>query len=209
MKVVILISIFLLSFNRSCAQTVPKEPIKQEQTIKITSALIQDGYEIFSVVEAKRPIAENVYLLAKRGETQLKIQDTAEFAQLVRGIASKEAALEFVRLLTAQEIRPFLRDVYYSEVHKKEGEKDQWFAIEPTQYEQWNLHDPVVTEENGVYKIERFVACYPRILQTKALTQARLVKIWEWVSPDGKYLAEIQEVLAEGDQIQKMLIFTK
>jgi len=214
MKSIILMSLLLVVFGVSCAHTTQKKPISRERSIKTESELIQTGYELSTVIEAKKPIAEHVYILAKSGETQLKIRDTEGFAQIVRGVTSKEEALELVRLLTSQKIRPFLKDVYYSEVHKKapkkEGEEeDRWFAIEPEQYDKWNLHEPVVTEEDDIYKIERFVACYPRILQDKTLTKAKLVEIWEWVDSEGKYLAEIQDVVAEGKTIRKILIFTK
>jgi hypothetical protein len=211
MKAIILMSLVLVMLGLSCAQDVDNgdQPLKKERAIKTESALIQEGYTLSTVIEAVKPIAEHVYILAKNGETELKIRDTEGFAQVVRKISSQEQALELVRLLTSQEFRPFLKDIYYSEVHKKENEEDRWFAIEPKQYDEWKLHEPVVTEENDVYKIERFVACYPRLLENKEITQAKLVKIWEWVDSDGKYLAEIQDVIAEGDAIHKILIFTK
>lgn len=211
MKTVILMNIVLVMLGFSCAQDVDNgnQPLKQERALKTESALIQEGYTLSTVIEAVKPIAEHVYILAKNGETELKIRDTESFAQVVRKISSQEQALELVRLLTSQEFRPFLKDIYYSEVHKKKDKDDRWFAIEPEKYDEWNLHEPVVTEENGVYKIERFVACYPRLLENREITQAKLVKIWEWVDSDGKYLAEIQDVIAEGDEIHKILIFTK
>jgi hypothetical protein len=217
MKSMLLMSIFLVLFGVSCACPVEKKPSPekskgQERPIKIESKLIQAGYELFSVIEAKKPLVKNIYLLAKRGETQVEIRDAAGFAEIVQGIASKEDALELVRLLTSQELRPFLRDLYYSEVHQKADDNDQWFAVTPAQYAQWKLHDPVVTEDNGIYKIERFVACYPRMIeknQQKDMTAAQLVKIWETVDAKGKYTAELKEVVAEGDDIQKLLIFTK
>jgi hypothetical protein len=202
-------SLLLILFGISCSQTTQKQPISRERSIKTETKLIQGGYKLSTVIEAKKPIADHTYILAKSGETQLKIQDTEGFAQILQGITSQEEALELVQLLTSQEFRPFLRDVYYSEVHKKENDEDKWFAIEPEQYDDWNLHEPVVTEENDGYKIERFVACYPRITEDKELTEARLVKIWEWVDSDGKYSAEIQEEIAKGEAIQKILIFTK
>lgn len=211
MKAIMLMSLGLVMLGLSCAQDVDKsnQPLKKERALKPESTLIREEYTLSTVIEAVRPIAEHIYILAKSGETELKIRDTEGFAQVVRKISSQEQALELVRLLTSQEFRPFLKDIYYSEVHKKENEEDRWFAIEPKQYDEWKLHEPVVTEENGVYKIERFVACYPRLLENKEITQAKLVKIWEWVNSDGKYLAEIQDVIAEGDKIHKILIFTK
>jgi hypothetical protein len=215
MKEILLFIVLCTILGVSGAHSMQAKPSGQEHPLKIESQLIQDKYQLFAVITGGKPIAEHSYLLAKAGDTQLEIRDTKDFAQIVKGISSKEEALELVRLITSQEIRPFLRDIYYAEVHKqvepqKEGEeKDRWFAIEPTQYDEWKLHEPVVTDENGSYKIERFVACYPRILPQKELSQARLVKIWEWVDSDGNYLAEIQDVIAEGDTIHKILIFTK
>jgi hypothetical protein len=94
-------------------------------------------------------------------------------------------------------------------VHKKANAEDRWFAIEPEQYEAWELHDPLVTEENGIYVIDRFVACYPRLIHNKILVDAKLVKIREWVTADGKYEMEIRNTVAEGGAIRKILIFTK
>jgi len=209
MKSIILMSLLLVVFGVSCANTVEKTSRGQERPIKIESKLIQEEYELSTVIEPGKPIAEHVYILAKGKKTQLEIRNTDDFSQVVREISSKDEALELARLFTSQRIRSFLKDIYYSEVYKKESEEDKWFVIEPEQYDEWKLREPVVTEENGVYKIERFVACYPRILQDKTLTKAKLVEIWEWVDSEGKYLAEIQETIAEGEAIRKILIFTK
>ena len=205
---------FIILGTLSCACAVQKQATEQERSLKLESTLLNENYKLFAVRGMGMPIAEHSYLLAKDGKTEIKIQTAEEFAQIVKKITSPEDALALVRLITSQEIRPFLSDVYYSEVHKKvetksEGEqKAQWFAIEPEQYEKWNLHEPVVTEENGLYKIERFVASYPR-LKEQELIPAQLLKIWEWVDAEGKYSMEIQEVIAEGDIIQKILLFTK
>jgi hypothetical protein len=210
MKSIIICGLLLGVLGISCTPPVQeKHSGGQERPLDIESELIQEGYEVFTVIELGKPLADHIYLLAKHGEIQLKIRDTEGFAQIVREISSQEQALELVRMLTSQEVRPFLKDIYYSEIHKKENAEDRWFAIEPEQYEEWKFHEPVVTEEDGVYKIERFVACYPRLLENKEVTQAKLVKIWEWVDSDGKYLAEIQEEIAKGDAIHKILIFTK
>lgn len=210
MRSILLMNLLLIFLGISCTQTTQKQPASRERSLKTESELIQDGYELSTVIEAKKPIAEHSYILAKREDTELKIRDTEGFVQILRGISSQDQALELVRLLTSQEFRPFLKDIYYHEVHKKENEEDRWFAIEPKQYDEWKLHEPVVTEEDGVYKIERFVACYPRVfLENKEFTEAKLVKIWEWVDSDGKYLAEIQEEIAKGAEIHKILIFMK
>ena len=214
MKVVTIMTMLFVIFGVSCAHTVQKHPGGQERPLKLESALFLKKYELFTVIGMGKPVAEHSYLLAKDGNSEVKIQDTESFAQIVKEIASPEDALELVRLMTSQEIRPFLSDVYYNEVHKqakpeKEGEEeDRWFAIAPEQYDEWQLHEPIVTEENGMYKIERFVASYPR-LKEQELTPAQLLKIWEWVDAEGKYSMEIQEVIAEGDEIHKLLLFTK
>jgi hypothetical protein len=214
MKGIIAFMMLCAILGTSCACSKQAKSGGQEQPIKLASLLIQDKYELFSVIGGGKPIADHVYLLAKAGDTRLEIRTTKDFAQIVKGIASKDDALALVRLLTSQELRPFLRDVYYAEVHqkvepKKQGEtEDHWFAIAPQQYETWKLHEPVVTEEQGRYKIERFVACYPQ-LKEKDLTPAQLVKIWEWVDAKGAYSAEIKEVIAGGDEIHRLLLFTK
>jgi hypothetical protein len=220
MKLLLSMLFLCLTLGVSCANTVeqstqklsqqPGEPMKTEHPLLLESVLLQPGYTFFTVMEAKKPIADHTYLLARSPQTEVKIQDTAGFTQVLKGIASPDDALVFVRLLTSQEVRPFLRDVYYTEVHQQAGSDDVWFAIEPARYAALQLHDPIATaEKNGIYKIERFVACYPRILLGKIVTDARLVKIREWVAPDGQYAAEIMNTIAEGEAIQRILIFTK
>ncbi len=221
MKNVVLMSFLLIiMLGASCATTSQEEepgkqsrakgPITRERPVEIDSGLIHDDYELFSVIEAKKPISEHAYLLAKSGNAQLEIRETKDVAQIVKAITSPEDALELARLLSSQDLRPFLKDIYYSEIHEKMkgDEKDQWFAIETDRYNAWKLHEPVITEEDGQYKIERFVASYPRI-QEQPPSPAQLLKIWEWVDAQGKYSMEIQEVIAEGEEIQKILIFTK
>lgn len=216
MKGIALVAIILVILGASCTHTVQKQPSGQERALKPESALLEEKYELLTVQGMGMPLAEHRYLLAKDGETEIQIRNAEEFAQIVREIASPEDALELVRLLTSQEFRPFLKDIFYSEVHKKmepktEGdEEDRWFAIAPKQYETWKLHEPVATEEDAMYKIERFVASYPRVkVQEQEHTLAQLLKIWEWVDAQGKYTMEIQEVIAEGGEIQKILLFTK
>ncbi len=220
MKGITLFTITLMLLGTSCAKKMREEPPVQEQTttqeqpLKVETTLLNKKYDFFPRRGMGRPLAKQGYLLVKHGETELKIRTTEEFAQIVKGITSSEDALALVRLITSQQLRPFLTDVYYSEVHKKveakESEKeDRGFAIEPEQYEAWKAQEPVVTEEEaGMYKIERFVASYPK-MQGQEHTPAQLLKIWEWVDSQGKYSMEIQEVIAEGSAIQKILMFTK
>jgi hypothetical protein len=214
MKGLIIFMMLCATLGTSCTCSRQVKSRGQEQPIMLASPLIQDKYELFSVIGGGKPIAENIYLLAKAGNTQLEIRNTKDFAQIVKDIASKDDALALVRLLTSQELRPFLRDVYYAEVHqkvepKKQGEaEDRWFAIARQQYETWKLYEPLVTEAKGQYKIERFVACYPQIKEKETIP-AKLVKIWEWVDEKGTYSAEIKEVIAEGDTIHQILLFTK
>lgn len=198
----------------SCAQveeqaSKEEQPLKNEQPLEIVSDLLQADVSLFSVIEARKPIADHTYILAQSKDGELTIRDTESFAQIVREIASPEDALELVRLVTSQELRPFLQDIYYAEVHKKANADDRWFAIEPEQYDEWNLHEPVITEENGIYQIDRVVACYPRLIHGKIITKSKLVEIREWVSPDGKYIAEIRDIITEADEIRKILVFTK
>jgi hypothetical protein len=220
MKRIVLLTIALMLLGTSCAKKMQEEPPAQKKTttqerpLKVETTLLNEKYEFFPRRGMGRPIAKQGYLLAKHGETELKIQTTEEFAQLVKEITSPEEALALVRLITSQQIRPFLSDVYYGEVHKKaepkKGEQEnRWFAIEPEQYEAWKIQEAVATEEKtGAYKIERFVASYPKV-QGQEHTPAQLLKIWEWVDSQGKYSMEIQEVIAEGSEIQKLLMFTK
>lgn len=215
MRFVMIFSILFSIVNLSCASTMEptkkgEQPVLSEQPLAITSPLLKTGYTFFGAKEAKKSLTNQGYLIARSQGTELNIQDTAGFAQVVHGVASKAEALELVRLLTSQELRPFLKDVYYTEVHKQTDPQDRWFAIETKQYDAWSLHDPIITEaKNGIYIIERFVACYPRVIHGKFLTEAKLVKIREWVSSEGQYAAEILNTLDEGDAIHKLLIFTK
>ena len=194
-----------------CAPQKPQKQARgQERRLQPESALLDEKYQLFSVMGMEMPIADNTYLLAKDGETDIEIRKAAEFAQIVKGVTSPEDALNFVRLLTSQQFRLFIADVNYTEVHKKDeaDAEDRWFAIEPQQYEDWKLHDPVVSEEDGQYKIERFVARYP-YFQDQQRIPAQLLKIREWVATDGTYSMEVQEVVAEGDAIGKILLLTK
>ena len=216
MRWIILMMLSIMLLGASCAHTVQKEPKGNVRAIRADSQLIKKGVTLSSVQGMEMPLAEHRYLLAKtEGMTEIKIQTVEDFAKITNEILSEDNALAFVRLITSQEIRPFLSDIYYSEVHKKvepqqEGEKeDRWFAIETRQYNVWNLHEPVVLKENdSTYKIERFVASYPHVKEGK-LTQAQLLKIWEWVDTKGNYFMEIQDVIAEGEPIQKLLFLTK
>ncbi|MBD3307110.1 hypothetical protein GF339_11850 [candidate division KSB3 bacterium] len=216
MKIITMITLALVGLSACCAQTGQKQPAAQERPLTLQSPLLKDEFELFTVQEMGQPLAAHRYLLAKHDETELKIQTAAEFAPLVREITSPADALALVRLLTSQEIRPFLQDIFYSEVHKKSEPQAQaettpeaqWFALEPEQYAQWGISEPVVTAEEESYKIERFVASYPRT-QEQERTPAQLLKIWEWVDTEGQYSMEIQEVIAEGPEVRKILLFTK
>ncbi len=224
MKGLILFIMICLLFGVSCACTKnDSPPMVRERPLELESALIDENYTLFSVQELTMPLAEHSYLLAKKDDTEVKIQQTEEFSQIVKKITSPEDALELVRLIASPEVHPLLSDVYYHEVHEQIEPEDkatteaelteQWFAIKPAQYEQWELHEPIVTkEEDGRYKIERFAASYPQIIQEGEKTQttpAQLLKIWEWVDANGKYTMEIQDVIAEGSDIHKILLFTK
>jgi hypothetical protein len=173
------------------------------------SSLIREGYDLIPFIGSQKPIGDHIYLIAKSGKIELAIRTVEEFSQVIRELTSEEDALEFVRLLTSQNIRPYLKDVYYAEVHKQSDKDDKWFAIEATQYDAWGLHEPVVTQENGLYKIERYVATYPRYLAGRPVTDAQLLKVREWVTPAGEYALDIREIVAEGDDIYKILVFTK
>ncbi len=86
--ILMIVSILLVLFGASCAHTTQERSTAQEHLINIESKLIQDGYELFAVKELGKPISEHIYLLAKSGEIQLRIQDTEAFAQIVRGITT-------------------------------------------------------------------------------------------------------------------------
>ena len=210
-SVVIGMSFLCILVGVSCANTVQEQEtvMKNEQPVTIETNLFQEGYDIFATREARKPIAQHSYLLAKSEEAAIKIRNTMELSQIVREITSTEDALALVRLIASQQLRPFLQDVYYAEVHQKANQDDLWFAIEKSQYEHWQLHAPSITEEEGVYTIDRVVACYPRLIHGKILTEAKLVNIREWVAPDGSYVAEIRSIIAEGEDIQKILLITK
>lgn len=246
MKEFVLLSVVCLFLGISCAHTEQPMSSKrgvsdvQEQQIMLETTLLQEQYTLWGVQGMGMPLAEHRYLLARDGEQEIKIRKVEELTPLVKEISSTDQALEFVRFLTSTEIRSFLSDIYYSEVHKKESSpassqegkeeteeptpapsqegkgkasaentpEDRWFAIDAAQYDAWNLHEPVVEEVDGTYKIERFVASYPR-RENQSVAPARLLKIWEWVDPEGSYRMEIQSILAEGEPIQKILLFRK
>jgi hypothetical protein len=179
--------------------------MKQTRKLEVKTSLIQEGYKLFSVIEAQKPVAEHTYLLATSGNTELQIRDTDGFSQILHEITSQDDALEYIRLITHIDIMPFLQDVSYPMVHKKATADDVWFAIEQEQYAALNLHDPLVTEQDGIYIIDRIAVGYPKLIHNTLLTPARLVSLREWVSSDGKYAVEIRQTIAEGDEVQKIL----
>ena len=61
---------------------------------------------------------------------------------------------------------------------------------------------------NGAYVIERFAASYPNIA-AQAMTPAKLLHIRETVTPTGAYTMDILETIAEGEAIERLLLFTK
>lgn len=206
MRSLLLLCAIVLVFGVSCASTTTGQ---ERPSMNVDSSLILEGYDLIPFLGSQKPIGDHIYLIAKSGKIEITIRTVEEFSQVIRELASEEDALEFVRLLTAQNIRPYLKDVYYAEVHKQTDNDDKWFAIEAAQYDDWELHEPVVTEENGLYKIERYVATYPRYLAGRPVTDAQLLKIREWVTPAGEYALDIREIVAEGDDIYKILVFTK
>ena len=121
MKTIMLMSLLLVVFGVSCAHTatVKKTSEKtsektlrgQARPIKKESELIQEGYELFAVIEPGKPLVDHTYILAKDKNTQLEIRDAEGFSQIIRGVSSNEEALELVRLLTSQEIRRYLPDI--------------------------------------------------------------------------------------------------
>lgn len=217
MQGILLFISILVILGTSCANTSQESPspTKRETPLELGSALLDGRYELFTVQELEMPLADHRYVLAKNGETTIKIQQAEDFSQIVKEITSAEEALELVRLITSQEIRPFLTDIYYHEVEKKveseigDAVEPQWFALEPEQYDKWEVQEPVVTEEgDGKYKIERFVAGYSRMEEERRIP-SQLLKIWEWVDVEGNYSMKIQEVITEGEEIDKILLFTK
>ena len=219
MKDFVLLTVVCIILGTSCAHTQqpssgqPSSDVRERQ-IMLETTLFKEQYILFAVQGMGLPLAEHRYLLARDGEQEMKIRKTEDLAPLVKEITSDEQALEFVRLLTSTDFRSFLSDIYYSEVHKKvevsdeNAPEDRWFAIEAAQYDAWNLHEPIVEEVDDTYKIERFVASYPR-RENQGIAPARLLKIWEWVDHEGSYRMEIQAILAEGEPIQKILLFQK
>ena len=220
MLMILILSLSLLVSSCSAQKSETKSSI-QYTPLKITSPLLKDGVELFAAQEMAMPLGKHRSILAKTKMSDISIRTSADLAQIIKEIASPEDALAFARLITSEEIRPFLQDVYYAEVHKQaapttkevNGEKiaveDRWFAVEPKQYDAWKLAEPVVKKlEIGGYAIERFVAAYPKIMD-KSATPAQLLKIRETVGANGAYTMEIVAVIAEGAAIEKMLLFTK
>ncbi len=209
MRRISLLCLGILLIAVSCASNTKQEPMADIVPSQTHHALIQDGYELVPVFESPKSLTSVAYLLARTGKIEIPIRTIAEFAQVVRDITSEAEALEYVRLLTAQDIRPYLQDAYYAEIHKQTGPDDHWFAIAPERYNAWNLAEPVVTTENNRFVIDRIVAAYPRFLEGRPTNDAALLKIREWVTPSGGYLMEIRDIIAEGDEIYKILVFTK
>lgn len=210
MQKLFVLSLGLLILGVSCASNTKQEPMAKTAPTQTKHALIQDGYELIPVIASQKSLADDLaYLLAKTGKIEIPIRTIAEFAQVVRDITSETEALEYVRLITSAEIRPYLRDAYYAEVHKQTGPDDRGFAITPERYNAWNLNEPVVTTANNGFIIERVVAAYPRFLEGRPTADAALLKIREWVTPAGGYLMEVRDIIAEGDEIYKILVFTK
>ncbi len=187
-----------------------------ERILELHSDILDDSYELFSVQELRMPLAKYAYLFAKKfGETH-EIRTAAEFSRVVKTIQTAGDALELARLLSSQELRPFLQDVFYAEVRQKiETESkdtivDPWFRLDAEEYEALHLHAPVVTEKEGSFNIERFVASYPREEEdSENILPAQLLKIWERIDNEGRYSMEIREIVTEGEQIQSILLFTK
>ena len=162
------------------------------------------------------PLAKHSYLIAKNEGKAYSIRVAAEFSRVVKAIRSTDEALELAHLLSSQELRPFLQDVFYAEVHKKsEAESTDeiiapWFRLEAEKYEKLQLHPPIVTSEDGRFTIERFVVSYPREdKDSEKILPAQLLKILEQIDHDGYYSMEVKEILDQGEQIQKILLFTK
>jgi len=219
MRGIILLTLSVICLGTACAKTSekPPKPMQQVRDLDVDSVFLDESCDLFAVQELTMPLAEHNYLLAKCGQKETVIRKATEFFPIVREITSADDALELVRLFTSQAIRPFLQDVYYSEVHKEvEPESEDeivepWFALSPEQYEEWKVQAPVVTqEEDGRYKIERFVVSYPRKEEEHGeLIPPQLLKIREWVDAEGKYSMELQEVVAEDEGLQNILLFTK
>jgi hypothetical protein len=206
-----LLILVCMLLGTACAtiETNQTDVMKRTQKLDVETILIQNGYEVFAVIEAQKPVAEHMYLLATSGNTELQIRDTSGFAQILHEIASQDDALEYIRLITHTDIMPFLQDVSYPMVHQKARAEDVWFAIDAEQYAALNLHDPLVTEKEDIYIIDRIAVCYPKLIHDTLLTPARLVSLREWVSSDGKYAVEIRQTIAEGDEVQKILPIIK
>ncbi|PIE32438.1 hypothetical protein CSA56_15635 [candidate division KSB3 bacterium] len=219
MEKMLLLFFSLIVFGTACAQAPQEstESITQERDLELDAPFLDQSYDIFAVQKLAMPLAKHAYLLARQGDKEIVIREASEFSQVVTEIVSPEDALELARLLISHDIRPFLLDIYYSEVHKyvepenKDDIVEPWFALSPEQYDAWNVREPIVTrQEDGRYKIERFVASYPRKKdENDELTPPQLLKIWEWIDAEGHYSMEIQDVVTEDKAIYNILLFTK
>lgn len=210
MRIFSVFCVVVLLCATSCAPHQSRESAPEMVAFQpVTHPLLTEGVELVPVMEAKKSLNKDAYLLARSGDTDFPVRRTVEFSGIVEEIASEADALEYARLLTSPEIRPYLSDVYYAEIHKHTGPDDRGFAIPPDQYDAWNLFEPVVMTENGLYVIERVVAAYPRFLEGRPVTNAALLRIREWITPDGGYLMEVRDIIAEGDEVYKFLVFTK
>lgn len=221
MKTLFLMTMFSLILSSCSAQTAEKKAEVRTTPLNIASPLLDNSYQLLAAQELTMPLGEHGYLIARKGAADIEIRSAADFARIVKGIATTEDALAFARLITSEEIRPYLQGVNYQEVHKQaaptvteeNGRKitteDRWFAVEAKQYDAWKLHEPTVKKAaNGAYVIERFAASYPNI-SAQTMTPAKLLHIRETVTPTGAYTMEIIEKIAEGEAIERLLLFTK
>ena len=218
LKILCLMLIVIVALEGVCTQADDdmKSVSKRERTLDIHSDILDESYELFAVQELRMPLAEHAYLVAKKSGEFYIIRSSAEFSRVVKAIHTADDALELSRLITSQELRPFLQDVFYVEVDKtldtenNDSFLEQCFRLDAESYDVFKLHPPVVKEDKGVFTIERFVASYPRKEEGREnILPAQLLKILEQIDSEGNYRMEILEILTEGEEIHKILLFTK
>ncbi len=119
------------------------------------------------------------------------LKDTVE-------ITSEEDALKFVRFFTAPDTHIFF-DLYAIEGLPQEDNPYHPFGTIPKRlWEKFNLKPVRVYREGTNFVIQRYLVFYPH---QELLFPKRLVAVKEYVTPTGSYSLELQEEIADGDDI--------
>lgn len=134
----------------------------------------------------------------------IQIRGVDELSRLTGKIDTKEQALAFVRFFTSEPTKFLLKPnpilgIEPSDKRRRDGQMP-------------NSLTRLMTTENvelrdGQWVIERDLLMYPSWVNQKQQTPAQLVRSHETISQTGTYTFGIGNVLAEGDEINKFLLY--